>query len=623
MLANRKAKRLAGLLRRTRSLSTLRAPFVEAAVFLSHQDVNCRLDGPAGTRVFTRGATPRSERELPVWLVADADVQPFERRDLIVQDAMLKALDEVGIRNIQREFTVGDWRLTRLLGETDIYQDWVGTHVRAEGSHRRIRLYPWPASGPETGRKARRRAAEREFRFLDLAKHPGILRAESLTDTERGPAIVFEHAEPSEPLDAFLGRRANSLNLRQRLALVREISEALAYAHGRHLYHRALTPLAVLVTNPDSDAPQVKLLNWQLGALEDMTGTDSRITWHDVLQVGLGGQETNAVYLAPEVRTDAHLDPALLDTFSLGTLAYRLLTGQPPAATPEALITRLASGKGLELSAVMKGVDGDLAALIECATSADVGLRPDAASFLADIDAVIGKIAAPAPETSHVVHPLDAEKGSELEGGFEVTRRLGSGSTALAFQVVRGEKRGVLKIARTMENNERLLQEAEILRQLRHQNVIELYDTVQMSRHAALFVQLAGEQTLAQRLHQQGALTLDLLQRFGDELLTVVDWLEQNGIAHRDIKPENIGVGETRMGKPMLVLFDFSLSATPDDHIRAGTPGYLDPFLGERRPQRWDSAAERYATARHSARDGDGRAPTVGRRPPASGDAAA
>lgn len=46
-----------------------------------------------------------------------------------------------------------------------------------------------------------------------------------------------------------------------------------------------------------------------------------------------------------------------------------------------------------------------------------------------------------------------------------------------------------------------------------------------------------------------------------------------------------------------LVLFDFSLSATPDTNLHAGTPGYLDPFLPERPARRWDTAAERYAVA--------------------------
>ena len=55
---------------------------------------------------------------------------------------------------------------------------------------------------------------------------------------------------------------------------------------------------------------------------------------------------------------------------------------------------------------------------------------------------------------------------------------------------------------------------------------------------------------------------LDLLQRFGEDLLQAVASLERHGVAHRDIKPDNIGV---RSGKQrlQLVLFDFSLSRVP------------------------------------------------------------
>ncbi len=45
------------------------------------------------------------------------------------------------------------------------------------------------------------------------------------------------------------------------------------------------------------------------------------------------------------------------------------------------------------------------------------------------------------------------------------------------------------------------------------------------------------------------------------------------------------------------MLFDFSLSRTPPENIRAGTTGYLDPLLPLRRPPRWDLHAERYAAA--------------------------
>jgi serine/threonine protein kinase len=107
----------------------------------------------------------------------------------------------------------------------------------------------------------------------------------------------------------------------------------------------------------------------------------------------------------------------------------------------------------------------------------------------------------------------------------------------------------------------------------------------------------AGAYTIAQRLRSEGRLSLDLLQRFGEELLVVTDWLEQNGISHRDIKPDNIGVGKTPSGRLTLILFDFSLANTPVDNIRAGTPPYLDPFLRRRQPPRWDLYAERFAVA--------------------------
>jgi serine/threonine protein kinase len=107
----------------------------------------------------------------------------------------------------------------------------------------------------------------------------------------------------------------------------------------------------------------------------------------------------------------------------------------------------------------------------------------------------------------------------------------------------------------------------------------------------------SGAYTLAQRLRLEGRLSLDLLQRFGEELLIVADWLEQHGISHRDIKPDNIGVGRAPSGRLTLILFDFSLANTPAENLRAGTPPYLDPFIRRCHPPRWDLYAERFAIA--------------------------
>ena len=85
--------------------------------------------------------------------------------------------------------------------------------------------------------------------------------------------------------------------------------------------------------------------------------------------------------------------------------------------------------------------------------------------------------------------------------------------------------------------------------------------------------------------------------RFGEELLQIAIFLEDQGVYHRDIKPDNIGLMESRSRKLQLVLFDFSLAKASVGNLQAGTRPYLDPCLALRKPPRWDLYAERFAVA--------------------------
>ena len=143
--------------------------------------------------------------------------------------------------------------------------------------------------------------------------------------------------------------------------------------------------------------------------------------------------------------------------------------------------------------------------------------------------------------------------------------------------------------------------EADVLRRLRHQYVVELHDELAFQDGAGrewvgLLMSRARDRTLADRLRDVGRLHLELLERFGDDLLATIDWLEQKGIAHRDIKPDNLGTAKID-NQLHLVLFDFSPARTPAENILAGTRHSLDPFLQTRKPPRWDTHAERFAAA--------------------------
>ena len=108
----------------------------------------------------------------------------------------------------------------------------------------------------------------------------------------------------------------------------------------------------------------------------------------------------------------------------------------------------------------------------------------------------------------------------------------------------------------------------------------------------------AGDETLAEVLRSRERLSLDLLERWGTDLLEALVALDRAGIDHRDVKPANLGVREGRSDRAKhLVLFDFSLSRAGAAAVTAGTPPYLDPFLDETGRGRFDSAAERYSAA--------------------------
>jgi serine/threonine protein kinase len=192
--------------------------------------------------------------------------------------------------------------------------------------------------------------------------------------------------------------------------------------------------------------------------------------------------------------------------------------------------------------------------------------------FLTRLAEVEKEIALPPAEQT--VDPADAKADDRIEGDFTVVHRLGRGASVDALLVTRsgGDERLVLKVAIDAQHNDRLKVEAEVLAKLRHQNIVTLKTTLTVAGRTALLLERAGEETLAQRLRKERP-SLDLIRRFGEELLSAVDYLEQEGIAHRDNKPDNIGIARTgQTGQLRLVLFEFSLARTPIDSIRAGTP---------------------------------------------------
>jgi serine/threonine protein kinase len=603
ILANRKAKRLASLLKRQPAITKakIRLPFVEPAIFLSSTSLSCKLEGLAKTATFQRGRPGTLDDPGIVGALANG----ITNRSLTNVDsqqarAIARGLTEAGIRPSNKHRQVGDYRLGKLLSEGEGFQDWEAQHVSIDTVHRRVRIYTVAtASSPEI-RSTRVRQARREFEILEGIDHPGILKVKDYKETELGPALIFDHDPKAVRLDHLLRDNGKDLSITQRLQLVRDIAETLKYAHSKRLYHRALGPQSILVHGIGSGALHLRLMNWQT-ASRNVGDSASPYTVHHTTgtqHVEDYVEDPGMIYLAPETtRADPAHGPSL-DVFSLGCIAYQLFSGQPPAESVLDLAEKLRVGQGLRLSDVMDGCGARQQELIQFATCPDVLARYETVQqFLDDLDRVEDELTTPDPEAT--VDPSVAGKDDRLDGGFTVIKRMGRGSSSDALLVRKdgSDEEHVLKVACDVAHNDRLAAEGEVLARLHHQNIVAHRETLTVAGRTALLLKSAGATTMAEKLKEEGRLSLDMLQRFGEELIEAVNHLEAEGVAHRDIKPENIGIAENRNRKLQLVLFDFSLCRTPADNITAGTHPYLDPFLSLRRPPRWDLYAERFALA--------------------------
>ncbi|MCI2423455.1 BREX system serine/threonine kinase PglW [Saccharopolyspora sp. K220] len=572
-----------------------RVPFVTASVLLTNPDLRCEIDD--------------SEKRLHLYSLNEARTGLPGIQDLIdraptgqVSNDFLrnahKLLLGVGIKHSVAAEKVGAWRLK--FPPYEIGPTWQDHHAWREdvdNDYRRVRIYPYEkdkSNEAKQRRESTKRAARREYEAVIGIDHPGLLCPQDFVDHEAGAALVIPQAEQSHRLDHYLAERWPELDLKTRVGMIRQVAEAVRYAHEHRLVHRALTPRAVIVepTNGDSLRPHLRVGEWQAAA-RGVSGSDERKI-APTSHVAQHLHPDSAAYLAPEA--EDHADGTVsVDMFGLGAISYLLLTGRAPAQDRIGLLSRLQTEQCLRPSSIVNGLLDELDELVAAATRANVVDRTDNADeFFIYLEMAEKELA-----TETVIDPWDAEHGTVLDGDKTVVKRLGTGSSARALLVEdrSGYHLSVLKIGRDERSHDRLRDEGIELDGLRSKHIIGLRRGMfDLGGRYAIEIDYAGDETLAHRIRREG-LQIDELQRFGDQLLDAAAELEARNVFHRDIKPDNIGIRRERKKADEIVLFDFSLSGVPRNDVEAGTRGYLDPFLGEDRRPAFDGHAERYAIA--------------------------
>ncbi|HTR03844.1 MAG TPA: serine/threonine-protein kinase [Thermoanaerobaculia bacterium] len=163
-------------------------------------------------------------------------------------------------------------------------------------------------------------AQELEARFLKEARlagrlaHPNIVTIFDVGRQGETCFIAMEHVD-GRPLTRYLGA-SEALPLHARIAIVRQVAEALGHAHERGVIHRDVKPGNILVGKDG----RVKVTDFGIGKFTEASTSNLTRTGH---MIG------SPAYMSPEQVKGEKLD-GRSDLFSLGVVLYELLTGARP-----------------------------------------------------------------------------------------------------------------------------------------------------------------------------------------------------------------------------------------------------------------------------------------------------
>ena len=226
---------------------------------------------------------------------------------------------------------------------------------------------------------------------------------------ERGPSLVYRGVPELVLGDVF--QKNIALNDEQIYSILRQVADAVSYAHSCGIYHRALSPESISL-HPRADCFRVEVTRWS-SAVDERNAT-RHILPGDVELLG---------YRSMELLSDPGRSDPRVDIYSLGSIAFFLATGDHPPLSDAG--RPLVTSKGLNAPDQLRDLQPELRRLIERSTAACEDRIRTVQDFVDLLDC-FPKTQQEAPEARQVDDAPEASPpASEIQ--FSNKRLLGSG----------------------------------------------------------------------------------------------------------------------------------------------------------------------------------------------------
>lgn len=266
---------------------------------------------------------------------------------------------------------LGQYTLKEKLGEGGMGEVYLAQHVllRRPCALKLIR--------PERdGDQKNLRRFEREVQATAALTHPNTVQVYDYGHTEDGTFYYVMEYLPGLTLEALV-KQAGPLPPARAIHFLRQVCGALAEAHAAGLIHRDIKPGNVMICDRGGTRDVAKLLDFGLVLPPAADGQSEKLTQD-------GTVAGTPAYLSPEQAGGEEAVDVRSDIYSVGALAYFMLTGRPPFAgrTGMRLIAAHLYETPEPLSRLRPDVPADLEAVIlRCLAKAANARYPDAESL--------------------------------------------------------------------------------------------------------------------------------------------------------------------------------------------------------------------------------------------------